>query len=291
MTLARKLAHSTLNYGIRSLSALSAPFNAAANALRWQRLRHFWLKPRPGDIYIATSPKAGTTWVQMILYQLVTGGRGEFDHILQVSPFLEQLIAKGEAQALLDTLPSPRLLKTHLPYEALRPPEDSKVIYVTRNAADTLMSLYHHECLLHGFHLDLDGFVSEVLSGEDAWFTHLESWWPHRNDANVLYVRYEDLIADLEGGVRRIAAFLGLKLEEERMGAILEKCGFEYMKRHNDKFDFRMTFYDKGGAKGGFIRKGGVGGAKAQLKPEQRAALEEKVSRARQRLGIGGTEV
>jgi hypothetical protein len=137
-------------------------------------------------------------------------------------------------------------------------------------------------------HLDFDGFVDAVVHGGDQWFTHLESWWPHREDPNVLHVRYEDLVKDLEAGVRRIAAFCDLPIDEARMGDILQRSGFQYMKEHNDRFDFRFTWNDADGPKDGFIRKGGVGGAKARLSPEQSAALERKVEDYRRKLGISG---
>ena len=43
-------------------------------------------------------------------------------------------------------LPSPRIIKTHLPFEFLPPKllETCKVIYVGRNPRDTCVSFYHH---------------------------------------------------------------------------------------------------------------------------------------------------
>jgi len=250
------------------------------------RLRHFTLKPRPGDIYISTFNKAGTTWMQMILYQLVTAGRGEFDHISQVAPFYDELPFVGPAERLLEELPSPRLLKTHLPYEELNPPKDARIVYVTRNLADNLVSHYHHACLAMALNVDFDGFVREALSeGGPNWYPHLRSWWPHRNDPNVLHVRYEELIQDLEGQIRRVAAFCNIPIQEDRMPDILERCGFAYMKKLDARFDFRLRFYDKDGPKGGFIRKGGVGGGKERLTAEHRAQVEKLVEKAQKELG------
>src|ERR1019366_6253139 len=46
--------------------------------------------PRPNDIYIVSYPRSGTTWLQMILYQLTTDGNMDFDHITEFVPFFER---------------------------------------------------------------------------------------------------------------------------------------------------------------------------------------------------------
>lgn len=259
--------------------------------LSWYRMRHLLFRPRPGDIYVATAPKTGTTWTMQIVYQLLTGGRGEFDHIYQVAPFLDQLHLKPFGERLLEELPSPRIFKTHLYYEHLAPPPDSKVIYVTRNAADAMLSLYHHYNLREGYQFKLGaGFVhGNPLTHQ--WFFHLRAWWPHRNDANVLHLRYEDMAADLEGSIRKVARFLGIAIDEERMPAILEKCGFAYMKKHTERFDIRMGIYQPGAATTGFIRKGVVGDSRTAMTPDALAAVNERMAPIRKQLGISETEL
>jgi len=273
------------------LNLVSMPATLARVVLMWFRLRYAMLKPRPGDIYVATAPKTGTTWMQQIVYQVLTGGRGEFEHISQVSPYLEQMMIRGFAEAVLDALPSPRILKTHMPYGLVDPPPDSRVIYVTRNAADSLVSLHNHVCLEEGYRHKLDVPFLRQNFLLKRWFWHLKSWWPHRADPNVLHLRYEELAADLEGGIRKVARFLGVTLEEDRMGVILEKCGFAYMKQHDDRFDVRLPVYDRGAPMPGFIRKGVVGDGRAVLTPEVQAALGERMGPLRKKLGIGETEV
>jgi hypothetical protein len=287
---ARNAAYAFMTLSVRMLMTMLHPLINLAQALRWIRLRYVVLRPRPGDIYIATSPKAGTTWVQMIVYQLVTGGRGEFDHISQVSPFCEHIMDKQVVARFLEALPSPRILKTHTLYHQLRPPKDSKVLFVTRNAGDSFVSLYNHECMYAGMRFDFALFFNALVHGKNPWSMHLKSWWPHRNDPNVLHVRYEDLSRNLEGEIRRIAAFCGIPIEDARMGEILEKCSFGYMKQHNHKFDFRLSFYDQGEFHGGFIRKGGVGSARQQLSPEQQALLDQMMTKFRQEFRLSDSE-
>ena len=50
-------------------------------------------------------------------------------------------------------LPSPRIIKTHLPFEFLPPKllDTCKVIFVGRNPKDVCVSFYHHHILLSEF--------------------------------------------------------------------------------------------------------------------------------------------
>src|SRR3712207_445373 len=104
----------------------------------------------------------------MILYQLVTGGKGEFDHIYQRSPWFEHLVARLGRWKHLEELPSPRLLKTHLLYEHLKPSPSAKCIYVTRNARDCIVSYYHHLSLFSSFNVKFDAAFRAGLNGSGA---------------------------------------------------------------------------------------------------------------------------
>ncbi|CAB3978188.1 sulfotransferase domain-containing [Paramuricea clavata] len=46
-------------------------------------------KPRPDDVFVVTTPKCGTTWMQQILHQLRSGGDMSFDEISDVVPYIE----------------------------------------------------------------------------------------------------------------------------------------------------------------------------------------------------------
>src|SRR5580765_773489 len=68
---------------------------------------------RPSDIFVVAYPKSGTTWVQMILYQLTTEGTMSMRHIDEVSPHYE------ESNINLENLKSPRIIKTHIDYRGI----------------------------------------------------------------------------------------------------------------------------------------------------------------------------
>ncbi len=70
---------------------------------------------RTDDIYLAGYPRSGTRWVQLILFQLTTSGEMDFDHVSQVSPWLERSPAIGDKTAEdFERFASPRFFKTHL---------------------------------------------------------------------------------------------------------------------------------------------------------------------------------
>ncbi|WP_163998634.1 sulfotransferase domain-containing protein [Pyxidicoccus caerfyrddinensis] len=277
------------------LNVLTPPVALAGRFYNWgQRYRELLryrleFRPRPEDIFIATYPKSGTTWMQMLLVQLFSGGLAEFDHISQKSPYFESVLRQGRFD-FLEKLPSPRLFKTHMTYGALRPSKDSRIIFVTRDAHDTFISCYHHLEMAQRFRSSFDPFIGGMVKGKcsfGSWYDYMRSWMPHRTDANVLWVRYEDMRQDLGAQARRVAAFLGIPVPEERMADILEKCSFAYMKRHDPKFDFRLTMHED--SPGNFIRQGGSG-ERRQFREEHTAELERNLAKLRGDLGLGEAE-
>ena len=59
-----------------------------------------------------------------------------------------------------------------------------------------------------------------------------------QKEKNVLFVRFEDMKTDLVPVIRQISDFLGIDpLDDEEMGQVTRKCGFEYMRDHKDAFE------------------------------------------------------
>jgi aryl sulfotransferase len=83
-------------------------------------------------------------------------------------------------------------------------------------------------------------FTRGVMPGaEDGYpdvsFVELErSYWQERRSENLLLVHYNDLKADLDREMRRIAAFLGIETRAELWPQLVEAATFEAMKRDAD---------------------------------------------------------
>jgi peroxiredoxin len=241
--------------------------------------------PRPDDIFVVTYPRSGTTWMQMVLYQLTTAGGMDFAHITQVCPWFERSLKDGTAY---DALPAPRVFKSHLSYRRI-PKGPCRYVYVARDGKDVAVS-YYHFCTTHmGFKGSFDDFFELFLRGEvpfGSWFRHVRGWWRHRDDANVLFLRYEELTADLPGCLRRLAAFCGLEVAPGRWPGIRERCSFDFMKRHESQFDpLTAMLYERGFRPQSHLRRGQAGAWRQQLSPRQVRRFDRAFT---QRLGAAG---
>ncbi|KAM6362715.1 uncharacterized protein FN964_004547 isoform 2-T2 [Alca torda] len=125
-------------------------------------------------------------------------------------PMLE-FAAPGQMTAgtdLLATMPSPRVVKTHLPAHIL--PKSfwenrCKMIYVGRNAKDVAVSFYHFD-LMNKFEPHPGTwaqYLEEFMAGRVAygsWYDHVKDYWERKKDHPILYLFYEDLKEVMDWG-------------------------------------------------------------------------------------------
>lgn len=215
------------------------------------RKKGLGMTPRPGDVFICTSPKAGTTWMQQICHQLRTRGNMDFEEISSVVPWLETCEDIG-VDVNADQI-TPRLFKTHawkphlLDGEGIS--EECKYILITRNPEDSAVSFYN---FLNGWFfaknsISIERFMDELflkrgrpksIMNNPSYWEFLLSWWPNRNDPNVLWLWYEDMKEDHKATVNKVAEFLGYDCKDAELIDIAYKNStFDFMKEHEVKFD------------------------------------------------------
>ncbi|MHB8529211.1 MAG: sulfotransferase domain-containing protein [Caulobacteraceae bacterium] len=210
---------------------------------------------RDDDVVVATYAKSGTSWLQQIVAQLIfLGEEGVAVH--EISPWLDLRVPPAEVKlAALEAQSHRRVIKTHLPLDALVFSEKAKYLYVARDGRDVLFSLHHHHQSANASWYELlndtPGRVGPPIERPDpdprayyrAWlegdghpfwpfWENVASWWAARELANVRLVHFNRLKADLEGEMRAIAAFLGIEPPADRWPAIIAHCGFDFMKAH-----------------------------------------------------------
>ncbi|XP_028416082.1 amine sulfotransferase-like [Dendronephthya gigantea] len=192
--------------------------------------------PRSTDVIISTSPKCGTTWMQQIVHQLRSGGDMSFADIDDVVQYIDMAYDLGQ-DLDAEQKYQPRCFKTHCSYENCAKGA-GKYIVVFREPCAAFYSLFDFfqgRCFKTG-EISVHEFVTDAPTGESSnYFKHILSWWPQRNDPNVLFLFYEEMLEDLECSVRAIASFIGID-DEARIANAVKMSTFDFMKQNQDKF-------------------------------------------------------
>ena len=236
-------------------------------------------KPRPDDVYVATYPRSGTTWVQFILYLLRSDRKMDFEHISQVSPWFERTLALGTKEAAdFDGFASPRCFKTHLTPDWL--PKAGRVIYIERNGLDVAVSYYNLYRSHLGYRGSLEAFFERFMTGRlqyRSWFDHTERWrkFAAYHPGRVLMLRYEEMIEQLPDVVGRIARFVGFEPGAHEVSEVVRMAGFDFMRAHQAQFDpLTETLLDQGLIADAFIRRGRPGSGRCEIGSDQRGQFE-----------------
>lgn len=251
---------------------------------------------RDDDIVIATYGKAGTTWLQQIVAQLIFGGQDM--PVGELSPWVEfRMFPKEATLGILEKQTHRRFMKTHLPVDALVFSPNVKYIYVARDGRDVLWS-YHK--FMSGFgapppqlqalidagkaeapqppNPDIRAFYHEWLDKDGypfhPFFAHVQGWWDIRHLPNVLLLHFNDLRSDLAGQMRRVADFIGVNVDPATWPTLVEHCTFDYMKsKAGAVAPIGATFMTEG--RQAFFHKGTNGRWRELLSAEEAKKYED----------------
>jgi aryl sulfotransferase len=261
-------------------------------SLVYDSIRWDGFELRRGDIIVSTPPKCGTTWTQMIL-ALIIFQEPVLDTPLSVhSPWLDNVNrARRDVVADLDAQTHRRFIKTHTPLDGL--PVDSTVTYlvVGRDPRDVALSMDNHmdnldipafmemrarAAAIDGIELepvtprrpapddprtrfwswvDDDTPPTEIGSTLLRTLRHIETFRNADDDLDIIFLRYEDLRADLEGEMRGLADLLEITFEEDRWPQLVAAAGFDQMRdqasmmapnAHSGSWKDNRRFFNRG---------------------------------------------
>ena len=223
------------------------------------------VKVFPDDIFLVSYPKSGNTWTRFLVANLVYPEKNpDFSNINALLPDVE-IMSKRD----LERAHRPRILKSHQYFD----PRYPKVIYVVRDPRDVVLSEYHFDIKRRAIAEDFprQQFVSRFVRGEvnhpnGTWGENVATWfYTRRGDPRFLLVRYEDLQTQPLEEMGRIARFIGISPDHERLAFAVKQSSADRMRELEKKqghlwSSTRETRQDKP-----FVRSAKAGGWKVEL--------------------------
>lgn len=267
-------------------------------------------QPRKGDIVIATYPKSGTTWMQQIVSLLVFQD-ADPRPLSEIAPWIGGRFF-GDPQlihARINSQKHRRFVKSHEPMDGIPLYDEVRYIHVARDGRDVAMSLHNQwtgfndrareafdrigledpaigrpfptipsdPSEMFRFWLSTSGISGQTDGGLGLSFFDFEvTYWAERMRPNLLMVNYSDMLADLDGEMRRVAAFLDIPINEEIWPTLVTAAGFSEMRASADTLMPHLKSSRAGGAQA-FFHTGANGRWHQVLTPDDLAAYATKV--------------
>ncbi|XP_036150071.1 sulfotransferase 4A1 [Monomorium pharaonis] len=211
---------------------------------------------RADDTWIVTYPRSGTTMTQELIWLVANDMNFNEAHqryLLERFPFIEigalyddymvpqyisdRINTEKHSIKFVQDQPSPRFIKSHLPFELLPTVVNStcKIIYVARNPKDVAVSYY----IFHKHFMDFQGtfeqFCNNFMNNNVLWspyWEHVKEAWKMRHRANMMFIFYEDLIKDLPRNIKEIAAFFDKTYTDEQINKLVEHLKIENFRKN-----------------------------------------------------------
>ncbi len=231
---------------------------------------------QPGDVILAGFPKSGTTWMQILLAAVI------FDLDIRRVPLnLIPMLVPGTGQGYFYRSRDPMYFKTHtLPGKNFR-----RVIYMVRDGRDVMVSYHHHLQVVLGREIPMMDVVrgrARIERFKFNWPRHVERYLENPHQAEILWLRYEDLLADTLGELQRVCAFLPESFEGISLEDKIAQTSLSVLKEKEMREGNLIRGWE---SEQPFFRRGTSGGYREAMTPEVQAAFLETAGPTLEKLG------
>jgi len=228
----------------------------------------------PDDTFLVSFPRSGNTWTRFLVCNLI-----DPEHPVNFAE-LESRIPEiyFVPDRDLRKFPRPRVIKSHECFD----PRYRKIIYIVRDPRDVLISYYEfqlkrrvitEECSLEQF---LPRFLESAVEPKiGSWRDHVVSWAATRGGhKDFLLLRYEEMLSNTQQEATKIASFLGLDSNSERIARAVELSSADRMRKLEKEQARQWSATKKTRQDKPFVRKAISGDWKSQLSETCVARIE-----------------
>jgi Sulfotransferase domain len=228
----------------------------------------------PEDVFLTSYPRSGNTWMRFLVGNLVH--QNEPVTFLNLERLLPDMYLHSDRE--MRAMSRPRVLKSHECFD----PRYKRIVYIVRDPRDVAVSNYFWELKKGSFPdgFPMEKFVPLWIAAQywprlGNWGDHVASWLStRRGHAEFVLLRYEDLMAQPEAELAKVASLLEIDPTPERLGRAVELSSADRMRQleKNEGGRWLQTKYTRQDAP--FVRKASSGGWKSVLPDESVALIE-----------------
>jgi len=249
---------------------------AARSKIRVPLVWYWHLGVKPQDVFLASYPRSGSTWLRFMLFEILCGEDPGFRRIENRLPEIQW------HRGAPPILPSGgRLIKTHEQYRK----NYKRAVLLVRDVRDVFLSAYARgsqdgivQLLSKG---DMDSFLQVFMDGTalqmGSWQEHSRSWLesPTAKNGNLLVVKYEELRKNPEPILAQLLEFVGITPDMQVICKAIEDNTLHQMRAKEDREkkageqSILLGPHKNAGEEGRFVRKGSVGGWRDKLADAQ----------------------
>lgn len=286
----KRQANATTRLALQAASAV-LPEEKVVKLYRFFRRRKDLRRLSRADFVLASHAKSGRTWLRVMIsklfqlkYSLPENKIIELDNYRQLNPDIPAMFFTAGSY----------IRDIEVPGRRWAPWKGSSVIFLARHPCDVAVSRFFHvrhrawshKHAIKGHPDDMSGIGVYDFCASEAWgvpniVTYLNEWAERLSylDPHLL-IRYEDMRADPQAILRKVAYFMGETFSDEQYDEAVNFASFESLKekeRSNYFKSNRLVPGDPENPDSYKVRRAKVGGYRDYFNDEQTAHLEKIV--------------
>jgi len=179
---------------------------------------NYLFTPAENDVFLISYPRSGSTWLRVMLAEIIFGKSGDS---LKDLPYYMPEISLKQRESEVVRCPF-HVIKSHELFRSKnwKNKENRRIIYLIRDPRDIVISYFRFQAARSNAD-NFDQFVLDFSAGRIwpyRWAGHVDGWTGKGIEAynlDILVVRYEDFIIDTYSNLCKVTDFLGLAVEPQ----------------------------------------------------------------------------